>query len=88
MSIIDEDEFTECYPERPTVYADELSNAAELLIDHPLAGRPWRIVGPADEPGFYHLEAIVSLVYNTDECRAEYTRCELCLHEEHFQRIG
>ena len=34
---------------RGTVFADELANIAQLLIEHPMAGRPWRILGPADD---------------------------------------
>jgi hypothetical protein len=72
---------------RGTVFADELPNTAQLLIPHPMAGRPWKIIGPATDHGFYHLESTVSLVYNIDECRADYTRWKLCLPENQFRRI-
>ena len=71
-----------------TVYADALAGAVELLIPHPMAGRPWRVVGPTDVPGFCHLEFSFSLGRNCEESRVEYTICTLCLPEEQFRRFS
>ena len=54
---------------------------ARLLIDHPHAYREWRIVGPASERGFYHLESSVRLD------QFETTKFTLCLHETEFERL-
>ena len=57
------------------------STVARLLIDHPHAYREWRIVGPASERGFYHLESSVRLD------QFETTKFTLCLHETEFERL-
>jgi hypothetical protein len=71
---------------RGTVYADELANTARLKFDHPYTGN-WHVDGPTDIPGFYHLSATTPLVYNVDECRADYTRFTLVLPDNDFERV-
>jgi hypothetical protein len=72
---------------RASVYADEIANAVYLLIPHPHAGRPWRIVGPDAVPGFWHLESSVHLGKDYYGERVDYQRFELVVHESEFQRI-
>jgi hypothetical protein len=69
------------------VYADELADAVYLLIPHPHAGRPWRIVGRDAVPGFWHLESSVHLGKDYYGERVDYQRFELVLFETDFRRI-
>jgi hypothetical protein len=69
------------------VYADELADAVYLLIPHPHAGRPWRIVGPDAVPGFWRLESSVHLGKDYYGERVAYQRFELLVHESEFTRI-
>ena len=62
-------------------FEESRSTVARLLIDHPHAYREWRIVGPASERGFYHLESSVRLD------QFETTKFTLCLHETEFERL-
>jgi hypothetical protein len=68
------------------VFADELQNTVRLLMDHPAAGRPWRILGPADVPGFYHLASLVPVGLDYYQSRFDYIHYELVLHESQFTR--
>jgi hypothetical protein len=60
---------------------------ARLLIDHPHSYRDWKITGPSEVRGFFHLESSirVGLDYYTE--RMTYTRFRLCLHESQFERL-
>src|ERR1700732_5092921 len=77
-----------CARLRYTTFDNISAGAVELLIPHPMAGRPWRVVGPTDVPGFCHLEFSFSLGRNCEESRVEYTICTLCLPEEQFRRFS
>jgi hypothetical protein len=72
---------------RATVFADEIYNAAYILIPHPAAGRPWRILGATSVPGFYRLSSSVPIGLDYYAERMDYQRFELVLHESEFSRI-
>jgi len=69
---------------RASVFADELADFAQLLIDHPAASRPWKVLGPAEDSGFWYLES--SAPIGKVAGRMDYQRFRLCLHETHFER--
>ena len=64
---------------------EESFSTARLFIDHPHGYRDWRIVGPSDVPGFFHLESTFRLDHYTDGNAR--TTFHLCLHESEFTRI-
>jgi hypothetical protein len=72
---------------RASVFADELDNTARLLIDHPAASRPWKVLGPAEDLGFWHLESSAPVGLDYYNSRFDYQRFHLCLHESDFERI-
>lgn len=72
---------------RASVFADELLGTARILIDHPHSGRPWKILGASSIPGFYRLRSSFQIGLDAETMRAQYTICELFLHETEFTRI-
>jgi hypothetical protein len=71
--------------ETGTVFADQKSKRARILIDHPHAYRDWTIVGPASERGFWHLRSSFRLTAPSQV--PDYSTFELCLHESEFERL-
>lgn len=72
---------------RASVYADELAGSCNILIDHPLSGRPWTIDAEDSVAGFYHLSTSVVIGKDYETERVQYQRFELCLYEDSFERI-
>ena len=72
---------------RASVFADELVGTARILIDHHHSGRPWKILGASSIPGFNRLRSSFQVGLDAETTRAEYTICDLCLHESEFTRI-
>jgi hypothetical protein len=72
---------------RASVFADELADFAQLLIDHPATSRPWKVFGPAEDIGFWHLESSAPVGLDYEQSRFDYQRFHICLHETEFERI-
>jgi hypothetical protein len=72
---------------RGTAFADELANTVELRVPHPMAGRPWKLLGPSDIPGFWHVSSSVPIGLDYDTERMDYQRFELLLPDTDFRRI-
>jgi len=66
------------------VFADELANTARLLIDHPAGGRPWKVIGPAKDRGFWYLESAAPI--GKVAGRMDYQRFRIYLHDTQFER--
>jgi hypothetical protein len=68
-------------------FEEESVEKARLLIDHPAAGRAWKIEGPDSVPGFWHLETSTPIGRDFFYERMSYQRFELVLFEAEFERI-
>lgn len=90
MSIIEEKmhgfQLAKHFPKQPTVFADA-TNQAILRFDHPHSHRAWKVVREAEISGYWILESVVAIGYNFIEERMDYTRMELVLFENEFERI-
>jgi hypothetical protein len=76
--------FKKPYLKTGRVFADELANTARLLIDHPAGGRPWKVIGPAKDRGFWYLESAAPI--GKVAGRMDYQRFRIYLHDTQFER--
>ena len=69
-----------------SVFADELAGSVMINIEHSAAGRPWYVLGAADDAGYWHLRSAAPIGLDYRNSRLDYQVFELVLHETEFRR--
>jgi hypothetical protein len=68
------------------VFGMELAGSVMINIEHSAAGRPWYVLGAADDAGYWHLRSAAPIGLDYRNSRLDYQVFELVLHETEFRR--